>query len=104
MTESLSPLTPALSPLKGEGVASGAGEAAAGITGHGHGATGQAAQDAAATVNVIKTFLASPFPLNGERAGVRGVKIPRCSFPPLLAIELFPNPLSLVVKPLLLHP
>src|SRR5436190_18837943 len=73
----ISPLTPALSPLRGEGVALDARRNPYGCrrvpsAAEFFGPNTQNAASAAMSVALTDAFTAPPSPLNGERAGVRG--------------------------------
>src|SRR2546425_12920047 len=76
----VSPLTPALSPLRGEGAAR-AGFVSGDIDGR-EGcvlATVSKAPSRRTTLKPASACCASPSPLNGERAGVRRETVPSCN-------------------------
>ena len=67
-----SPLTPALSPLRGEGVATDVRRASVAVDRVSSPASSEAATSATKNVAVSNDATRAPSPLNGERAGVRG--------------------------------
>jgi nitrate reductase NapA len=89
-----SPLTPALSPLKGEGVALDGGcddNACHRVPAAGSHYAGQREPDAAQDAAQADAAHRAPSPLNGERAGVRGEAVRSAQLP---------SPLAIVFKPL----
>jgi len=93
----ITPLTPALSPLRGEGVAV---DALGNLTRFAAFAAEVSVSDArsyaAAIVELVQSAVRAPSPLNGERAGVRGVNADD-------ATNIDQRPSTFVISPLLIH-